>query len=200
MRPRFEGKRHEHLRFRHVVLERRACRRRQRRTAPVQVPHEIAFAVAAHAVPQDVIVHPAADVERIDLDVAVVGQRRREASVRRIKAVCAPEKTTSGERCDVKRGRHGKVFRLNAGRWKKQGARLSRKDVAAVTTTFASVRSDFGQRGRVRGQYFRNRGGELSRRERFCERLVRSEIARVIQSVVATTRHGDDADMRKFLV
>ncbi len=38
----------------------------------VQVAHEAIFPVMGHPVSQDVVVHPAADVDRVDLDVAVV--------------------------------------------------------------------------------------------------------------------------------
>jgi hypothetical protein len=57
-----------------MMLKRRAVRGRQRRTVPVKVPHQIPFAVAAHPVAQNVVVHPPAHVERIDLDVPVVHQ------------------------------------------------------------------------------------------------------------------------------
>lgn len=47
----------------------------------MQPLHEIAFAITADARSQDVILHPAADVDRIDLDEPVVANRRGSVGV-----------------------------------------------------------------------------------------------------------------------
>jgi hypothetical protein len=78
-----------------MVLERRAPGRRQRRGLAVQVAHEAALAVVAHAVAQDEIVHAPADVDRVDLDVAVMSERCGYARKGLIEAEGAPQKSAS---------------------------------------------------------------------------------------------------------
>ena len=87
----------------------------------MQVAHEIALAVAGHAVTQDVIVHPPADIQRIDLDVAVMGERRADVGVRRVEPERAAQEAAGGERGDVKRGKHSELA-LSGHLPKKQGA------------------------------------------------------------------------------
>ena len=57
-----------------MVLERRAVLRGKPAggTVAVKVPHQSPFGIAVHPVPQDVIMHPSADIYGVDLDVAVV--------------------------------------------------------------------------------------------------------------------------------
>jgi hypothetical protein len=61
---------------------------------PVEVAHEVTLPVARDAVAQDVVVHPAADVDRVDLDVAVVLKRRPDPGRRGVDKVGAPQEAT----------------------------------------------------------------------------------------------------------
>ena len=56
--------------------------------------HEIAFAVACDAVAQDQVVHASADVDRVDLHVAVVGEGGGEIGCRRREQQGPTDETT----------------------------------------------------------------------------------------------------------
>ena len=72
---------------------------RKRRDSAMKVPHEIAFAIGHDAIAQNEIVHPSAYVDRIDLHITVVTQRRRDAGQRRIEIQDSPgEKARRAER------------------------------------------------------------------------------------------------------
>ena len=77
MRPRFELEGDEDaLLRREVMLEGGAGGRGERRGGvAVEKTHEIAFAIAGDAVAQDQVVHASADVDRVNLNVALVGER-----------------------------------------------------------------------------------------------------------------------------
>jgi hypothetical protein len=58
-----------------MMFEGASIRRKQRRChIAMEMAHEIPFAIIADAIPQDEIMHATADVDRIDLNVAVVGE------------------------------------------------------------------------------------------------------------------------------
>jgi hypothetical protein len=66
--------------------------------------HEVTFAVGGHAVAQDEVVHAAADIDRIDLDVAVVGEGRADVGAGFIHHKRPTLETSGGEKGDVKWG------------------------------------------------------------------------------------------------
>jgi hypothetical protein len=74
-RPRVVGEGREHAGVGHEVLEGHAGLGRVRTVVAVQVPHEVALAIARHAGAQDEVVHATADVDGVDLHVAVVRER-----------------------------------------------------------------------------------------------------------------------------
>jgi hypothetical protein len=69
MRPGLEWKSDQNPAVRHVMLERAPLRRGKRSGVAVQVAHQVALAIAGDAIAQNQVVHPPADIERIDLDV-----------------------------------------------------------------------------------------------------------------------------------
>ena len=83
-----------------VMLERGARGGRQRRGVAVEVAHEAALAVALHAMPQDQVVHASADIDRINLDVAVVGERGADVRDGGVEQQRAPQETPRGQRGD----------------------------------------------------------------------------------------------------
>lgn len=78
----------------------------------VEVAHKAALLVTLDPVPEDVVVHAAADIDRVDLDVAVVG--KRIAHVRRlaIHEVRPPQERAGPVRRDLS----GRVHVPGAGR------------------------------------------------------------------------------------
>jgi hypothetical protein len=62
---------------------------------PVQIAKEIAFPITGHAVAKDKIVHSAADVNRIQLDETMVGERSRQVGRRSIEENCAAVEAAS---------------------------------------------------------------------------------------------------------
>ena len=70
-----------------MVLEGRAGRGHTRAGlafVPMQMPREIALAIAGDAIAQNQIMHAPADIDRIDLDVAVVRERGGDVRMRSI--------------------------------------------------------------------------------------------------------------------
>ena len=74
MRPGIERESDENVGVGQVMLERETINRRKRLPVAVQMSHEAFFAIASHAVAQDVIVHAPTDVDWIDLHEAEVAQ------------------------------------------------------------------------------------------------------------------------------
>ncbi|MEJ1972301.1 MAG: hypothetical protein WDM96_07510 [Lacunisphaera sp.] len=70
----------------------------------MQVAHQVAFAVVADAIAQDQIMHPAADVDRVDLDIAVMGEGGGEIGRRLVQQQGAPHEATGGGGIDGERG------------------------------------------------------------------------------------------------
>ena len=58
-----------------MMLERRALIWRKWCVGTMEMPHQIAFAISQNAVAQDEIVHPPTNIDRVDLNVTVMGQR-----------------------------------------------------------------------------------------------------------------------------
>ena len=79
------------------MLESGAVRRRKRCAVAVEMAHEIALAVAGHAVAQDKIVHAPADVDRVDLHVAVISEGRGDVGVRCIEPEDAAKEAAGNE-------------------------------------------------------------------------------------------------------
>ena len=48
----------------------------------MQMTHQVTLPVAGHAVAQDEVVHASADIDRVDLDIAVVAEGGAEAGGR----------------------------------------------------------------------------------------------------------------------
>ena len=73
--------------------------------------HEIAFAVAREAIAQNQVVHPPADIQGVDLHVAVVGEGGRDSRVSQIQAMRPTEKTAGTQRGHTERWRqsHGRI-------------------------------------------------------------------------------------------
>ena len=116
--PRLEGERDEDVRGRQVVLERGALGGGEPAPAllPVKVPHEAALPVPGDAVPKDVVVHPAADVDRVDLHVAVVREHRSDVGGRGIDEVRPPQEKAGLQLRDLSRARHGLAGRVGTAR------------------------------------------------------------------------------------
>lgn len=79
VRPCFKRKGHEYPRIRNMVLEPDSLQWREWRAArrAVELLHQITFAITFHPVPEDEIVHAPANVDRVDLDEAVMPQGAR---------------------------------------------------------------------------------------------------------------------------
>ncbi len=77
----------------------------------MQVSHEVAFVITGDAVAGDEIMHPAADVDGIDLHVTVVGKDRGDIGRRGIKEDGATVKAAGDGRGNVKDGTHGRLQR-----------------------------------------------------------------------------------------
>ena len=69
----------------------------------VDVRVQITLAVAGDAIAQDQVVHPAADIERVDLHVAEVGEGRRHVGPRRVEQERPTEKSAGGQAGDLER-------------------------------------------------------------------------------------------------
>jgi hypothetical protein len=63
---------------------------------PVQVPHQFAFAIAVDAIAEDEVVHPAADIDRVDLNVTQVSQGGRHIRRRGVEEQ-GPAEETAGD-------------------------------------------------------------------------------------------------------
>jgi len=82
-----------------MVLEGAALGSRQRACGvPVQVAHEAALAISGDAVAEDEVVHPATDVDWVDLNEPVVSECSREAGRRGIEEKRATVKAAGVER------------------------------------------------------------------------------------------------------
>ena len=97
-----------------MVLERGALPRLQPsgRTRAVEVAHEPPLRVALDPVAKDVVVHPPAHVDGVDLDVAVVGQRGRDVGQPGVEVVHPPQETAGVLGGDLPRPRHGPAGRV----------------------------------------------------------------------------------------
>src|SRR5690349_5576025 len=85
MRPRIQSQRRQHICSRQMMLEGGALGRRQWAGGiPVQVPYEISFGITAHAIAQYKVVHPAANIDWINLNKPVVIESRLDAGYRLI--------------------------------------------------------------------------------------------------------------------
>jgi hypothetical protein len=70
------------------------------------MPHEIALAVASDAIAKDEIVHPTADVDRVDLNITEMFEGMVDASDRFIEQHSTTVKTTCHRRSQGERSRH----------------------------------------------------------------------------------------------
>jgi hypothetical protein len=77
--------------------------------------HQIAFAVIIDAVAQDVVMHSPGDVDRVNLDVAVVGEGRAYVWSRFVEQERAAHKSARGQEVERKRA-HGKDERPRKAR------------------------------------------------------------------------------------
>src|SRR5689334_4507684 len=69
MRPGIQSKRGQDVAMGQMVLEARAlCGRQRNRSSTVNMPNEPALGIAGHAGAQDEVVHPATDINGINLD------------------------------------------------------------------------------------------------------------------------------------
>jgi hypothetical protein len=93
--------------------------------------HEVAFTVTANAVAQNEIVHAPADVDRIDLDVAMVGEGRRDVGRGFVEKQRPTQKLPGGEGSDAENGSGGHVPAIQRSR--------NRKNKAAPEKTGAAL-------------------------------------------------------------
>ncbi len=114
MRPGFEAEDDKDAGLGVVMLEggaRGAGARRRRsvalHVAAVDVAEEVTFAVVAHAVAEDEVVHPAADVQRIDLDVSVMGEGGGDIRCGRVEQQRAALEAAGVVGREAERLRHG---------------------------------------------------------------------------------------------
>jgi len=78
----------------------------------VEVAHEPPLRVALDTVAQDVVVHPPAHVDGVDLDVAVVGQRGRDIGKLGVEVVHPPQEPAGVGRGQFPRAGHGPEGRV----------------------------------------------------------------------------------------
>ena len=85
----------------------------------MEVAHEPALLVSLYPVPEDVVMHAAADIYRVDLDVAVVGERVTHARRLAVHEVRPPQKRAGPLRRDLS----GRAHEPGAGRvgWERAG-------------------------------------------------------------------------------
>jgi hypothetical protein len=88
-----------------VVFKGETLRGGQRGVGPVHVPHQVAHAVTGDAVAQDEVVHAPADIDRIDLHVPVVAERRVDPGRGRIKQQRPAHEAPRRGRGDFERSR-----------------------------------------------------------------------------------------------
>jgi len=102
-----------------VVFERGAVRWRKRIAVPVKVLDQIAFPIIRDSVSQDQVVHSSGNVDRVDLDVAVMGDRGGDVWCRLIKKMDASEESTREFGWNSERQGHPRRTQFMAqGRWR----------------------------------------------------------------------------------
>src|SRR5687768_15481381 len=104
MRPCLERKRREDPGAGHMVFKTAALLRRQRVFLAMKKTHQVAFTIFRDAISQDEIVHPPANVERIDLNISVVQQRSLDVAMRLIEAEHVTDKPTSSDGIELNSG------------------------------------------------------------------------------------------------
>jgi hypothetical protein len=82
----------------------------------MEVTHEVALAIAHDAVPQDMVVHAAADVDGIDLDVPVVREGGADVRNGGVEQQRAAMETPRGQRGDLEDRWHAVPFRGAGGK------------------------------------------------------------------------------------
>jgi hypothetical protein len=127
MRPRVEREGHQNVRVGNVVLEGTALPGREGISIAVKVSHQVAFAVAGHAMTKDQVVHASTDIDRIDLHVAVVSERGANIADGSVEQQLASQEATGCGAGDLSGCAQGAG--LSRGRWKKQG-RVASNDTA----------------------------------------------------------------------
>ena len=108
MWPGFERKGYEDSCAGHMVLKSAMFRLAQWRRAlcPVEEAHQVSLAVAGHAIAQDEIVHATRDIDRVDLDVAVVRKCRADVGMWSIQAQGGMREAAGGGAAQCKRRGH----------------------------------------------------------------------------------------------
>ena len=84
-------------------------------TFTMHMAHEILLAIAAHPMAQNVIVHAAADIDRVNLDEAVVIQGGADPVQWGVEQDCAPVKAAGGFRRERERGGQHAIEHAGAG-------------------------------------------------------------------------------------
>src|SRR5688500_7479374 len=88
----------------------------QRVLLAVQEAHEVAFTIAENSIAQNQVVHRPADIERINLHVAVMVECGGDRRMRGLERVRASEEQARGPRTDNKR--RGRGHDRDSGRLK----------------------------------------------------------------------------------
>ena len=85
------------------MFEGAAFGRRERRLRPVDISQQVALAVTRDPVAQDEIMHAPADVDRVDLHVAVVGEGGAHVGHGSVEQQRPAHKTAGGQGGDLER-------------------------------------------------------------------------------------------------
>ena len=105
VRPGIEPESDENVGVGQVMLERETINRRERLPVAVQMSHEAFFAIANHAVAQNMIMHSPTDVDRINLHITEVLEHAGNIGRGFIEQHGSPVKTPGQRGRYVKNGR-----------------------------------------------------------------------------------------------
>src|SRR5436190_24294480 len=118
----------------------------------VQMAKEIAFPIIGHSVAKNKVLHPATDINGVQLDETMVGERRRKVRRRPIQEKRAAMKAPGIQRRELKRVRHDSDVKGTRGRFSKRSCRSS-----ISCRTFVAVRRTSGSGSCRRFQSARER-------------------------------------------
>ena len=115
VRPCLQRKGDQDVGVRQMVLKREALAGGQQLFVAVQMAHEVAFTMPGHAVAEDVVVHAAADIDRIDLHKTELIEYRSDVRRGLIEQDGAAVKTPGQQRGNFERSRQHKLKRNEIG-------------------------------------------------------------------------------------
>src|SRR3954468_1856773 len=100
MRPRIQGEGNQGAGAGDVMFESAAPCRGQGSSVAMQMPHQVAFPIFRHPIAEHEVMHAPGDVDRIDLDVSVMGEGSAYTSRRLIEQERTAHKPAGGEGID----------------------------------------------------------------------------------------------------